>query len=50
MPRFRVEYHGSVDVEADRELDAEVNASFDCKPENCRATCLDEEGSEVSDE
>ena len=40
MARWRVEYQGSIEVDADSEAEAECNAAFDCKPENCRATEL----------
>lgn len=46
MPKYRVEFHGSTEVEADSELEAECNAAFECRPDNCRAELIggEEEG------
>lgn len=46
MPKYRVEYHGEVEVEADCELEAECNAAFQCQPDNCRV--LSNDGDEAN--
>jgi hypothetical protein len=38
MSKWTVEYHGSIEVEADSEGEAECNAAFECRPDNCRVT------------
>ena len=46
MPKYRVEFQGSTEVEADSELEAECNAAFECRPDNCREELIggEEEG------
>jgi len=50
MAKFRVEYYGSVEIEADSAFEAEVQATSECGLDNCRAESLDEEGNEENDE
>jgi hypothetical protein len=40
--KYRVEFCGEVEVEAESELEAECYAAFDCKPDNCRVLEIDE--------
>lgn len=40
MSKYRVEYSGSVEVEASSALEAECEAATMCRPDNCRAEDL----------
>jgi hypothetical protein len=51
MNRYRVHYEGTVEVEADSELEAECSAAFDCQPDRCWAELIEEgDTSESEDE
>lgn len=50
MAKYRVEFSGSLEVEADSALEAECNASFDCRPDHCRAECIEGCDDEFLDE
>ena len=50
MAKWRVEYRGEREVEADSELEAECNAAFDCSPDNCRATLIEGDENNILEE
>lgn len=37
MARYLVTYQGIIYVEANSEFEAECDAAFECKPDNCKA-------------
>jgi len=42
MPKYQVEYSGTVEIEAECELEAECVAATECRPDNCRVISSDE--------
>jgi hypothetical protein len=48
MPKYLIEYSGTVEVEAECELEAECMAATECRPDNCRVIGASGEG-EVED-
>lgn len=43
MPKYLVEYSGTVEIEAEGELEAECMAATECRPDNCRVISSDED-------
>jgi len=42
MPKYVIEYSGTVEIEAECELEAECMAATECRPDNCRVVSSDE--------
>jgi len=48
MPKYQVEYSGTMEVEAECDLEAECVAATMCRPDNCRVISSDEEDGDAS--
>ena len=49
MPKYVIEYSGTVEIEAECELEAECMAATECRPDNCRVIGASGEGPEDED-
>jgi hypothetical protein len=50
MRKYIVYYEGQIEVEAESAMEAEFDASFDCRPDNCRAERADGKSDNDEDE